>query len=355
MTVENEKYTITHIANGVETEFTFDFIVYDTDSLYVYEDGALTSRSYTVANLGNKNGGSVTLDSPPSNNTEVKIEHDMPYTQLQVFQDGVDYPEPVIEESLDKNVILVQQVKRLVEAITDPARYEKRADFVDAQGATPLQVNVGDGAYLVKDKLAWWSNYVSVVLSTPSTDLWYYLYLDYSEITDGVELTADEFYWSASAPLWQPSLGGWYASNLDDRCIFAVKTESPATYFRTFKFDGNFVFVESPDSFSPQDIDTTGIDMYVDVPKFVDNARVIFQLDNNGEAGNIVYSYEYNSGISQLILENIIGINHGNQVNYVTLDVPVTGTVLAVEGKTDTSGTHTMALKTLGWYLPKGM
>jgi hypothetical protein len=61
-----------------------------------------------------------------------------------------------------------------------------RAKFEYNGGTTAYTVKVNPAMYLCKDKYCWWDAVLTTgAIGTPAADTWYYLYLDYSEITSG--------------------------------------------------------------------------------------------------------------------------------------------------------------------------
>lgn len=245
MTVENEKYTITHIANGTETEFTFDFIAFEEDDLKVYENGVLTLKAYVVSGLNNKNGGSITFGVAPSLGTSVTIQRVLDYTQEQVFQDGVDYPEPLLEKALDRVTILAQQAAGFTSVLSTVQ--EKRAQFIfEGNSSYKRTVLLRPGVYLVKDKVATWVAEFRSPAAADTGSRRAYLYLDYSAIITGTHITSTELYWSDDEPVWDDGSMGWYhPTDTDDRCIFAmiVDSNTPGNFF-FFVHDGNWVIVD---------------------------------------------------------------------------------------------------------------
>lgn len=75
----------------------------------------------------------------------------------------------------------------------------------------------------INEKTANWDSQLTKQLTSLSSNTWYYIYLDESEISDGTDVTASEIIYSTTAPTKSDSLKYW--ANGNDRCIGCILTD----------------------------------------------------------------------------------------------------------------------------------
>lgn len=108
-------------ANGVIVDFDFDFKILDSGDLDVYDIDALGVASlvdtadYTVAISTTTEGGTVTFDTAPTNGHTVLMIRSRDYKQTLDVPTQGGFSEAGIENALDSVVMLVQQLKDLVD------------------------------------------------------------------------------------------------------------------------------------------------------------------------------------------------------------------------------------------------
>ena len=67
MTVTTSVNKISHTADGVAVDFTYDFIVLEEDHMNVYLDGVLDDpANWSIVGLGDQAGGTVTAARSPA-------------------------------------------------------------------------------------------------------------------------------------------------------------------------------------------------------------------------------------------------------------------------------------------------
>jgi hypothetical protein len=143
--------------------------------------------------------------------------------------------------AIDSDVTTVAGISDDVSTVADMGdsfrKVFRRSIFTYNGDSTAYTIKVGGGWYYVKDKLAKWTSELTTgAISSPVADTHYYLYLDYSAITSGTNITASELIWSSTAPSYSYVYGGWY--NGDDRCIFAVTSNAVPSNIYAFNHDG---------------------------------------------------------------------------------------------------------------------
>lgn len=226
-------------------------------------------------------------------------------------------------------------------------------------GSTAYTVSIGPSRGYCKDKYYYHtSSLTSQAISGAVADTWYYLYLDYSAMTDGVALTNTETYWSTTAPTYN----GTYDQmmNGDDRFLFPVLVNStpdniiPFNHIggRLTKFDNDTAISDyataAPTSWTAQTITA---------PDFNEDTEVL--LTFMGYSGHNTTYYARKTGSSSTEGEivartyydgNIYGDVRQWDVNTCSV---VTDASQSIDIKA--SGGYTLHIHTLGFYLPRGM
>jgi hypothetical protein len=227
-----------------------------------------------------------------------------------------------------------------------------RGIFTYNGGSTAYTVKVKPGWYLCAGKKCWWDEELTTsAIGTPSADTWYYLYLDYSAITDGTEITNTELIWSDTAPSYNMTHRGYYNGN--DRCIFAVLTNSGPTNIYEFFHDGGdyCVFADTILNYGPSDLDTTWVDVTLSAPGFSTKASIT-AIQGYGD-GNATMSWRTNGQTGTT----------GHPLVYAAAGItdPANSTIAwtdssqQIEVKLSGTNTNTAEVFTDGWYFPAGI
>ncbi len=111
MTVSVDKNYINLVADGVHTDFVFDFVVHESSHVVIYFDSAISTAPYTVVGLGNPAGGIVAFADPPEAGTKVSIYRVVPVTQETRYRTYGRFPGPTFELDLDKSTLIDQQLR----------------------------------------------------------------------------------------------------------------------------------------------------------------------------------------------------------------------------------------------------
>lgn len=122
MTISNQTCSITYTGNGIQTVFTYNFLIpYQSDgetpavAVYVIEDDVstlLTPSEYTITGVDNTLGGTVTYPLSGDELTsaqEIQITRALAYTQPDAFPNQGFYPASV-EQLADNLVMMIQQL-----------------------------------------------------------------------------------------------------------------------------------------------------------------------------------------------------------------------------------------------------
>ena len=117
MTVPSEKTKVNHVADGIEVDFPYDFLVLDVAHMEVYLDDVITFTGYTVSGIGNVAGGTVTFAVPPADQVVVTLRRYVPYTQLIDYVPYDKFPAETHESGLDLAAMGRQQLQELLDRV----------------------------------------------------------------------------------------------------------------------------------------------------------------------------------------------------------------------------------------------
>lgn len=147
MTVETTDRRINYIANGVADLFNFNFKTSDPNSIFVYEDGILSTAIITVVlspDQDNTPGGNVTVNPIPLNGVVVSVIRTESLNQNLDYITGDEFPVESHEGALDKLTKIDQQQQ-------DDLNRAVKADIND-DGTTDFTVpNYDSGKALMWD------------------------------------------------------------------------------------------------------------------------------------------------------------------------------------------------------------
>jgi hypothetical protein len=112
MTVTTSSNKIVHVSDGVQTVFSYDFLVFDAAHMKVYEDGIITTKTYSVTGVGNSLGGTVVFSpTPPSStNNQLTLLRVVPFSQEVDYQPFDAFPAETHERALDLGAMADQQL-----------------------------------------------------------------------------------------------------------------------------------------------------------------------------------------------------------------------------------------------------
>lgn len=114
MTATNPNFRTIAQGNGSNKNFSYAFLIPDTDSLQVYLNGTLVSPSaYTVTGIGEAAGGVVTYPASGSAITSsdwIEIVRAFAYEQNSTFTSQGNFDPTSIENALDELALQTQQL-----------------------------------------------------------------------------------------------------------------------------------------------------------------------------------------------------------------------------------------------------
>jgi len=109
MTVLTDTMKISHVGDGAETDYTYDFLIFNAAEVLVTVDGVETS-AYSISGLGDPDGGTVTFDAAPADQSDIIIKRDVELTQLVDYRPHDPFPAETHEAALDRIVMMIQQL-----------------------------------------------------------------------------------------------------------------------------------------------------------------------------------------------------------------------------------------------------
>jgi hypothetical protein len=130
MTVTSELNTVSHVANGIQVIFPYNFRIDTEEEAKVYFADILQVSGYIIDGIGDVNGGNVTFDVAPLNEVVVTIQREVPFTQLTVYPPYGPFPAEQNENSLDKVTFGLQQLSSIISrAIIAPIGADPGVDY----------------------------------------------------------------------------------------------------------------------------------------------------------------------------------------------------------------------------------
>ena len=144
MTVSTTTRKKSYTGNGSTTVFAYDFRIFNNSDLKVYVNSVAKTLDshYTVSGAGAESGGNVTFTSgnTPPDTHPVVILRELPRTQATDYVDNSALSATSLEDTADKNLMLIQE-------IDDKAGVGFRfADTVTDAGTITIDKNAADRA-----------------------------------------------------------------------------------------------------------------------------------------------------------------------------------------------------------------
>ncbi len=112
MTVETTNSTISYTGNNSVTTFTYNFLTYSEDHLFIYLDDVEQTSGFSVTGIGDEDGGDIIFNIAPSGGVEIRIDRTVPETQLIEYQEYGPFKAKTNERGLDLGVMIGQQSAR---------------------------------------------------------------------------------------------------------------------------------------------------------------------------------------------------------------------------------------------------
>lgn len=228
---------------------------------------------------------------------------------------------------------------------------EQRAIFAYASDSV---ITITPGQYWCYDKFCKWAAALTstqIATGSPTATDWYYLYLDYSEITSNTAIVAAKLIWSTTEPAWSSAYRGWY--NGYDRCIFACRGNAAGTDIDKFYHDGGDYVV-----WDAEFADRAAADVGTD---WADEVTLTIPLFSTRAQAHFRYVFVNAGSIASWRTDGSSGSGHtvgqvvdADDYSECTCTV-ITGAASKIDVKDADAATNTLAVSTQGWYFPAGM
>jgi hypothetical protein len=114
MTVADNTSRNQYTATSGQTVFAYTFEIVDKDDIVVLKNGTTLSEGtdYTVSNVGNDNGGNVTLTSGATAGDILTLYRDMPYARTQNYTNSGDFLASEVNSDFDNLWLAGEQTNR---------------------------------------------------------------------------------------------------------------------------------------------------------------------------------------------------------------------------------------------------
>lgn len=109
----NISETIPHInfvGNGIQTEFCFPFLIFDSSNISVFVDGESVTSGYTVEFSPNINGGKVTFTKAPADGSQVSLVRELTIRRVSDFQEGSEIRSKILNHEFNYQMACSQQI-----------------------------------------------------------------------------------------------------------------------------------------------------------------------------------------------------------------------------------------------------
>jgi hypothetical protein len=233
--------------NGTNRNFYFDFPVLNADELFVYiltdgDDEAVLRTDYSIAGLGNANGGFIRFTgSIPTSAQVVHLQRWVENTQETNYVENDPFPADAHEDTLDRIVMMVQQTLQF-EGVGQPGAFLmwdtdgttliNGPDYADdianagahAEEATTAWLGAIDAAYAARNWAggALNTNYTWGGLTSKSAYHWATVAMVYTVFP----LNTVCWFGQLTAPI------GWTTQTQFDDCLIGVRsTSAGAVYY----------------------------------------------------------------------------------------------------------------------------
>jgi hypothetical protein len=154
ITIGDVSPRIQYLADGVQTQFTYPFPIFEDSDLKVWFDEAEQTTGFTVSGAGSSSGGAVDFGAPPAAGVRVTLRRDVPVERTTDFQEGGAFRAKTINDELDRQTAMIQQLAEEDDRALRAAPTDDGAGLVlpakDAR-ATKLLGFDGDGNPIAAD------------------------------------------------------------------------------------------------------------------------------------------------------------------------------------------------------------
>ncbi len=101
---------VQYVADGVQTQFTFPFPIFEDSDLKVWFDETEQTAGFAVSGAGDSAGGAVDFDAAPADGVRVTLRRAVPVERTTDFQEGGAFRAKTINDELDRQTAMIQQL-----------------------------------------------------------------------------------------------------------------------------------------------------------------------------------------------------------------------------------------------------
>ena len=195
MTVADNTSRNQYTATSGQTVFAYTFEIVDKDHIVVLQNGTALSEGtdYTVSNVGNDNGGNITLTSGATADDIMTLYRDMPYSRDQNYTNSGDFLASEVNNDFDNLWLAGEQTERsfsqsIRKPITDADSISMELHEASSRSDTLMGFNT-DGSVTVSQ-----SDLLNVTASAAEINILDCATLTTEELNvlDGITATTDE-------------------------------------------------------------------------------------------------------------------------------------------------------------------
>lgn len=103
-----------HTGNGTATVFAYDFAILSADDIKVKVGGSVVTTGFTVAGIGDRDGGTVTFSVAPGSGVEVLLYREVTRARSTDYQSNGDLREDVLDDDFDRIWMALQEDGELI-------------------------------------------------------------------------------------------------------------------------------------------------------------------------------------------------------------------------------------------------
>ncbi len=122
-TVENGnlKPRVRFVADGIISDFLFNFVIFENENLDVYIDDKLTTIGFNILQNSDGKGGKVCFDTAPEAGRIITLIRNLEFKRMSDFQESGAFRAKVINHELDYQVASLQQLdEKISRTVTFP-------------------------------------------------------------------------------------------------------------------------------------------------------------------------------------------------------------------------------------------
>ena len=110
ITIDETIPHINYIADGIQTEFVFPFLIFESSNINVYVNDNLLTEGYTISFENNDTGGSVIFNTAPQKDSVISIIRELSIKRVSDFQEGGEIRSKALNYEFNYQIACTQQI-----------------------------------------------------------------------------------------------------------------------------------------------------------------------------------------------------------------------------------------------------